>query len=78
MKYCLDCNKELSSNPKAVKCKVCANRGSRNPIFGKFGSENPKWTGGKYSTCRDCNKKIKKNYERCHSCAAKYFQNTKE
>jgi len=81
IKYiCPICHKKKMIYEVSKSCRKCYYKtlsGKGNPMYGRKGKLHPNWKGGvKNNNCLDCNKKIKKGYKRCHSCACKNIWNT--
>jgi len=63
MNKCMDCGKELSSNPTAKRCKNCDNKRKNKTKIIK--------------TCIDCGKEIDRRSKRCSVCCGKIMKITR-
>ena len=51
---CIDCGKERwvrmknKNTPSSLRCLSCSKSGELSPMYGKTGTLNPNWKGGKY------------------------------
>ena len=84
---CIDCNKKLSSNPKAKRCQKCYGESKKGLVLSQeIKLKLSKLRKGKNSSlyidgrsyiknyCIDCHKKIDRRAIRCSSCGAKERQ----
>jgi len=62
-KYCTDCKKEITTGSKSGMCKSCTTKGERSYNF-----QHGKRCKDFINHCKDCNKIIGQQHERCHSC----------
>jgi 5-methylcytosine-specific restriction endonuclease McrA len=72
---CIDCNKLLSINPTAKRCKSCHTKYCHTTgLFNVKGINNPNYKDGK-PKCLDCGKELKDyNKKRCWDCYVKWSQ----
>ena len=72
---CVDCGVELSSNPYAKRCHICATKHLHKiGMINCKGEKNSNWNGGK-PKCIDCGKRTKDyNKKRCWKCYVKWSQ----
>ena len=66
---CIDCNKLLSINPTAKRCRICFNKYLHKiGLLNSKGKNNPNYKAG-LPHCLDCNKELKDyNAKRCLKC----------
>src|SRR3972149_9986621 len=83
-KYCIDCGKKLSANPKAIRCLVCSNvhrwkdRKYKSKVIESITKE---WKHRKLPKviCIDCNKELfDRRAIRCDECNKIFRRNNKK
>lgn len=66
--YCKDCKKEITYC--SIRCMSCANKGKRNPMFGRKGKNSPIFKHGRIFYCK-CGNKMSFYAKQCQKCYLK-------